>query len=139
MKDRAIKILKSYPIFVLCRLILGGIFIYASIDKITHPFAFAKILYNYQLLPDILIFITAAILPWIELIAGLFLVSGIFPKTSSIILSILLIVFAIALGFNALRGLDVVCGCFSTSGESGDPVFLIFRDLIMSRSSDKSM
>ena len=34
-----------------CRLLLGGIFVYASIDKIIYPVEFAKVVYNYQILP----------------------------------------------------------------------------------------
>ena len=68
---------------------------------------------------------------WLRLPSLLCRHRDIVSKTCSIILSGLLMVFAIALGFNAMRGLDVACGCFSTSTESGDPVFYIFRDLVM--------
>jgi hypothetical protein len=37
--------------FVVLRVIFGGIFIFASIDKILHPKAFAEIVFNYQLYP----------------------------------------------------------------------------------------
>ena len=30
------------PVVILCRIVLGGVFIYASIDKIMHPEEFAK-------------------------------------------------------------------------------------------------
>ena len=39
-------------IFILMRLALGAVFLYASYDKILHPAAFAKAVYNYQILPD---------------------------------------------------------------------------------------
>ena len=58
------------------RLVLGGIFIYASLDKIVHPRAFAEIIYNYQILPGSLINLSAVILPWLELFLGLLLISG---------------------------------------------------------------
>ena len=131
MKNRLLEFLRSYPVIFLSRIIFGGIFIYASLDKITHPFEFARAIHNYQILPDIFVFITAAILPWIELITGIFLVAGIFPRTSSILLSALLGIFTIALGINTLRGLDVSCGCFSVSSEISDPVVIILRDLLM--------
>ncbi|MCK4385442.1 MAG: DoxX family membrane protein [candidate division Zixibacteria bacterium] len=63
---------------LLFRLILGGIFIYASPDKITHPEQFAKIVYNYNILPHSLINIFAIIMPWMELICGFFLITRIF-------------------------------------------------------------
>ena len=36
---------------IICRLILGGVFIYASIDKIANPAEFAKAVGNYHVLP----------------------------------------------------------------------------------------
>ena len=39
------------PVVLVARLILGGVFIYASIDKILNPGDFAKIINNYHVLP----------------------------------------------------------------------------------------
>ena len=39
------------PLVILCRLVLGGVFIYASLDKIAHPAEFAKAIGNYHVLP----------------------------------------------------------------------------------------
>ena len=104
--------------FALCaRLILGAVFIYASIDKIIHPAAFAKAVYNYQILPDYLINLTAIILPWLELILSVFLLVGLFREGSVSIVTVLLVVFLGAMIFNLARGLDIYCGCFSTSAE----------------------
>ena len=58
------------------RLALGGIFLYASIDKIIHPRAFAEIIFNYHLLPDQLINVMALILPWLEGLLAVFLLLG---------------------------------------------------------------
>lgn len=110
--------LKMEGFFALCaRLILGAIFIYASIDKIAHPAAFAEAVYNYQILPDYLINLTAIILPWLELVLGLFLIIGLFKEGSVCIVTGLLVVFLGAMIFNLARGLDIYCGCFSTSTE----------------------
>lgn len=131
MKNKIVKILSSTTVIVLCRFILGGIFIYASIDKIVHSYKFAEIIYNYRLLPDIFIYLSAIILPWLELITGLFLVSGIYSRTAAIILSSLLVIFMIALGINALKGININCGCFSTSSDSSNPITMIIRDIFM--------
>lgn len=132
MKDKIVKFLSSTPILFLCRFILGGLFIYASIDKVAHPAAFAKIIYNYRLFPDFSVYLLAVVLPWIELITGLFLVAGIFKRTSAIMLSSLLFLFIAALSFNLIRGLDFNCGCFTTtSSSSSEPLGLIFRDILM--------
>ncbi len=103
---------------IAARLIMAGIFIYASIDKIANPAAFAKDVYNYQILPDALINLTALILPWLELFLGLCLVAGIWLPGAVITVNGLLIVFMASLIFNLARGLDVNCGCFSTGSDA---------------------
>jgi uncharacterized membrane protein YphA (DoxX/SURF4 family) len=103
---------------VAARLIMAGIFIYASIDKIAHPAAFAKDVYNYQILPDALINMTALVLPWIELLLGACLLAGIWLPGAVITVNGLLIVFLASLIFNLARGLDVNCGCFSTGSDA---------------------
>jgi uncharacterized membrane protein YphA (DoxX/SURF4 family) len=116
----------------LCRLVLGGIFIYASLDKIAHPHEFAKIIDNYAILPDLLVTLPALVLPWLELIAGLCLVAGFWRRSSALWLSLLLLVFILALGVNAWRGIDLNCGCFSTSAADTESAYvLIFRDLLL--------
>lgn len=126
------QLLAAPPLQALCRLALGGIFIYASIDKIAHPAEFAKIIANYAILPDFLVTLPALALPWVELIAGLCLVAGLWTRSSALLLSLLLLVFMAALGFNALRGVSMSCGCFSTSAADTEKAYvLVLRDLLI--------
>lgn len=119
----------SKTIYYACRWILGIVFIYASYDKILHPAEFAESVYNYQLLPDFLINLTALILPWMELILGISLISGIFLSGSILMGNVLLVIFMAALIFNLHRGLDVSCGCFSTSSSEGPAdIWTVARD-----------
>ena len=113
------------------RLLLAGIFIYASLDKIFDPTAFAEVIYNYLILPDYLINLTALVLPWLELILGLFLLIGLFREGSVVIVTGLLVLFLSAVIFNLARGLDIYCGCFPTSKDetNGAPmVWYAIRD-----------
>jgi hypothetical protein len=103
---------------IVARLILAGIFIYASLDKIAHPAAFAKDVYNYQILPDALINLTALVLPWLEMFLGLCLLAGIWLPGAVLTVNGLLVVFLAALVVNLARGLDINCGCFSTGSEA---------------------
>lgn len=98
-----------------------------------NPSGFADILYNYKLLPMWFIYLPALLLPWIELISGLFLISGIFVKTSAKLLTSLLIFFIIIILINLFRGINFDCGCFSSVKTiSGDnPYFLIVRDILL--------
>lgn len=133
MKEKLVSILSSLPVQIICGLFLGALFIYASIDKIVHPHAFAKIIHNYKILPDGLIYVAALILPWVEVFAGFSLVSGIFRRTGAIIVGGMLLIFIIAISINLFRGLNFDCGCFSTiATENGsDPVGLLVRDFLL--------
>ncbi|HEX7502871.1 MAG TPA: MauE/DoxX family redox-associated membrane protein, partial [Acidobacteriota bacterium] len=130
--DRLARLLTAAPLQALCRLVLGGIFVYASLDKIAHPGEFARIIANYAILPDFLVTLPALALPWVELVAGLCLVAGLWPRSSALLLSLLLLLFMAALGINALRGVSMSCGCFSTSAADTEKAYvLVIRDLLI--------
>jgi uncharacterized membrane protein YphA (DoxX/SURF4 family) len=117
-------------LFHLSRFFLGGMFIYASYDKVLDPEAFAEAVFNYQILPDNLVNITAIILPWLELIVGSCLIIGWWTPGAVVIVNALMIVFISALMFNLVRGLDVQCGCFSTDVSETTTIWLLLlRDI----------
>jgi len=99
------------------RWLVAIVFIYAGVVKIINPSAFAAAIDNYRMLPYFLVALTAAVLPWIELICGLLLISGKWIRGSSLILIFLNLVFLFAIGSALARGLDISCGCFSETGE----------------------
>ena len=117
--------------FVLLRLFLGGVFCYASFDKILRPSAFAEIIYNYQILPEPLINLASIFLPWLELLLGLLLILGFWLPGTVLISDSLLLVFFAALIFNSARGLNIDCGCFSVSpviSSGGQMPWYLLRD-----------
>ncbi|SLM32600.1 conserved membrane hypothetical protein [Desulfamplus magnetovallimortis] len=117
-------------IHYISRWILGIVFIYASYDKILYPEQFASAVYNYQILADILINITAIVLPWLELILGIFLIFGVFVPGTVILINFLLVIFTTALVFNLYRGIDVNCGCFSAApGATPADIWTVARDI----------
>lgn len=118
-------------LFIPARLFLGGLFIYASLDKIMNPADFAEIIYYYQLLPTQFINLLALTLPWLELAAGLLLLFGRLILPSSMILTALLIVFSAAIGYNIARGLDFQCGCFAVSDQAhSENLMTLLRDFL---------
>ena len=106
------KLITSSLLAAVFRWILGLIFIYASIHKIADPIAFSETIYNYRIMPDMFVDFLAIWLPWLELFAGLSLIIGIWIKGGALIISILSMAFAIAVGSAVFRGLDIACGCF---------------------------
>ena len=112
----------KYLLF-LFRIILGFVFIYAGILKISDPAGFSDAINNYDLLPLLFVNFFAITLPWIEVVAGLFLMFGISVKENSFIISVMLVVFLLAIVISLGRGLNIECGCFGTS--SGSKVGII--------------
>ena len=71
-------------------LALGGVFLYASCDKILHPREFARIVYQYQIIgpsPDAGLrrrpTLLAVMLPWVELVCGLCLLTGLWRREAA--------------------------------------------------------
>jgi uncharacterized membrane protein YphA (DoxX/SURF4 family) len=115
------------------RIILGILFIYASAGKLFNTEDFAKAILRYEFLPIYFVNLMAIIMPWVEFFTGFLLITGIFKKASSLLASISLIAFLIALTSAFARGLDISCGCFSLEETSskGDIIYRIIEDIFM--------
>jgi uncharacterized membrane protein YphA (DoxX/SURF4 family) len=94
---------------------LGAIFIVAALPKIVDPPSFAHMIYNYRIVPGGLINLSALVMPWVEVLAGLALVLGVWVKPARSIVALLLLVFMIAITINLARGNAIDCGCFDVS------------------------
>jgi uncharacterized membrane protein YphA (DoxX/SURF4 family) len=92
-------------------IILGAIFIYAGVLKHLHPLEFAQAVLAYQLLPESLVGVTAAVLPWVEIAAGLFLAAGVKKRSCLQILALLAGGFLVVMVITVARGLKIDCGC----------------------------
>ena len=117
---------------------LGAIFIAAAIPKITDPPSFAHMIYNYRILPGGLVNISALVMPWVEILAGLALILGVWTKAARNIIAALLLLFIVAIAFNLMRDNAIDCGCFdvSAAGKSheerlADMRWVIVRDVGM--------
>lgn len=106
-------ILQNGWIELAARWILGLTFIYASYHKILAPADFAKIIYGYDLFPGGIINLIAIVLPFIELVAGLVLFIGIYPRSAVLIINGMLVMYIVVLTINLVRGHEFNCGCFS--------------------------
>lgn len=111
-------------------------FVVAALPKIADPPAFAHMIYNYRMLPGGLVNALALVLPWVELLAGLALILGVWKKEAAVVAAVLLIVFIVAIGFNLARGHAVDCGCFdvSSAGKSREELlsemkWVLLRDV----------
>jgi len=113
------------------RLVVGGVFIYASLDKLAHPGAFATAISHYRLVPFSLLHASAHLLPVTEMVVGLALVLGIWRRGAALVAAFLTTVFMAAITSALVRGLDISCGCFNTDGGHGVGLDLLWRDGIL--------
>jgi uncharacterized membrane protein YphA (DoxX/SURF4 family) len=113
----------------IARLLLGGVFAYAALTKLAHPARLADDIANYRIVPAPLVPWLAALLPGIELVAGVLLVVGVFARAAASLAALMLGVFMVAIGQAMVRGLNVDCGCFG--GEASADTWAIGRNLVL--------
>jgi uncharacterized membrane protein YphA (DoxX/SURF4 family) len=101
-----------------CRLVLGGLFLYAGFLKAGDVTGFARDVAGYQLLPYALNYLVAATLPYVEILAGTLLLINRKVGGASLLLAGLTVVFMGAVLSAWLRGLAIDCGCFGSGGRT---------------------
>lgn len=125
-------ILQNGWVELVLRYIVGMTFVYASIHKIEAPAEFAKVIYGYGLFPPGIINLVAVFVPFLEVITGLAIILGIYPRAATVLVGVMLLLFIIAISINLIRGYEFDCGCFSfTPGEhKSSSVQLLVRDVV---------
>jgi uncharacterized membrane protein YphA (DoxX/SURF4 family) len=115
------------------RLALAAIFIFAAYAKMKPPGGlpwslasvrtslsmFAMGVDSYQMLPQWAVSPLAHWLPPFELALGLWLLSGIASRISSLVSTLLICVFFAAMTSAYERGLTISCGCFGPGAQIG--------------------
>jgi uncharacterized membrane protein YphA (DoxX/SURF4 family) len=119
-------------IFLAVRLLLGTAFLYAGTIKALDVTGFARQVAAYQIMPYAFNDLAAAILPYVEILCGALLLCGLRVRPALLVLGGMNLCFMIALLSVMLRGMDIDCGCFNSSGGShtGAGVALV-RDLVL--------
>jgi len=131
-------------VLILFRTVVGLVFLWASYNKIFDPGSFAIAVSNYRLVPAWGVNLMAVVMPWLEFICALLLLSGQWLRTSSFLLAGLLGIFIIVVTISMARGLDVDCGCFNAdSGRkigfkllAQDVLYLVMAAVLFFRGGD---
>ncbi len=128
-----LKILYSKWLYLVLRLVIGGLFVYAGILKLADPTAFAVSIDGYGMVSWRMAKVLAHVLPVIEVATGIGLIIDIKGALALIVAQLLM--FMGVLSYAIHMGLDVDCGCFgpetSVGDESGGLWPTMIRDIFM--------
>jgi putative oxidoreductase len=110
------------------RLILGAVFSCSGFLKALDPAAFLLDVRGFHILPDPWAAWLAMCLPWLEILTGAALLSGLLPTGASWLAALMLTTFLAAIARSALIGLDIHCGCFGSSNAASSYPGLFLRN-----------
>lgn len=113
------------------RLGLASVFFYAGWVKILDPTLFAIKVRNYDLLPDPWVALVAIILPCLEIICALCLVSRRLERGALLWVVGMLLVFLLGMISAMVRGLDIDCGCFGGSLDRSSFAVALAMDVVL--------
>ncbi|MBM3317965.1 MAG: DoxX family membrane protein [Candidatus Eisenbacteria bacterium] len=110
-----------------CRVALAAVFLLAAYGKILDPYALASSIYAYRVVPAGVAIVTGVVMPALEIVAALALLSGLLWRGGAVVFAAMLAVFIAGLFQAIVRGIDIDCGCF---GKESSPVsfWLIARN-----------
>jgi uncharacterized membrane protein YphA (DoxX/SURF4 family) len=111
------------------RVLSGLVLVFASRDKLGDAASFAQMVTNYQLLSPYLVPLASVVIPWLEFFTGLFLVFGFRYRAAAFIFCVLMGLYALAIAFDLLRGVDINCGCGLTDASENATWWSVLRDL----------
>jgi putative oxidoreductase len=116
-------------VLLACRIVLGGLFVWAAVTKLPDMAAFAQDVANYRAVPAVLVPVVAPAVVGIELLAGMALLAGVATRAAATVVAGLLAVFIVFLAQALLRGIDLRCGCFG--GDEPASWWTVARDVLM--------
>lgn len=116
---------------VLVRIALVALFVFAGATKAYDPGAFAIEIQRYQIVPWMMGALVSVYLPWLEMLAGALLLLKRFERGALLVITLLLLVFTVALASAMFRGLSIDCGCFGKAFSATGTTFPLVRNLVL--------
>ena len=113
------------------RMILGIVFLYSAYSKLMNPLAFSESIHNYQILGMVLSAWAAVIVPVLEGIVGLGLISGVWLYESLMLTAGLYAIFDLMILQALIRGLDIDCGCFNPADSEPIDIYKILQNVVL--------
>jgi uncharacterized membrane protein YphA (DoxX/SURF4 family) len=98
------------------RLLLAAVYFVSGFIKAANPAETRVAVKGYQLLPDSVAEMVAAVLPYLEIAVALILLVGLATRLGAALSALMMIAFLIGVISAAARGLSIDCGCFGGGG-----------------------
>lgn len=99
------------------RLGLAAVWLIAGAGKVTDPGTFTVAVKAYEVFPDGVASLVAAIVPLVEVAFGLLLLFGVGSRLLGVLSGLLLAAYIAGIVQAWARGLSIDCGCFSRGGQ----------------------
>lgn len=117
---------------IFVRSFLALLFAGAAYSKLRHQEEFHGVVRNFRLMPEWLASPFAKVLPWLEVAIAVGLLVDASVPFAAAAASVLLVVFAVAIGINVARGRKAIdCGCFRTGYKQSLSWFLVARNVVL--------
>lgn len=114
-----------------CRLFCGGVFLYASMDKLGEAERFSHAIQEYHILPAALVPLGAVVVPWMEFFTGVALLIGLRWRGAALVYCGLMMIYIVALSWNMIKGVEMNCGCFSLDSVEKATWWTVGRDVAL--------
>ena len=100
---------------LLARLTLAAVLLVSGAIKATDARETLVAVRAYQLVPESMVGVVAAVMPYLELALGLLLLVGLATRLAAVLSAVVLVIFIAAVASAAARGLSIDCGCFGSA------------------------
>lgn len=94
------------------RFVLGAVLIAAGMLKVGHAADLASAIAGFRLLPASIVAPLALVLPYFEILLGIYLAAGLFTRIAAMIAAVQFVVYAAAIASAVVRHIPANCGCF---------------------------
>lgn len=111
--------------------ILGLVFLGSSVPKLRHPRGFVLLVLEYRVLPPTSGRLYGRVIPHLELLVGLLLITGVAVRLATFLAVVLILSFLAAVAINMARGRDLDCGCFGAARGRRIGSGLVIQDSVL--------
>ena len=113
---------------MLLSMVLGISFLVAAVPKLQHPKGFVLAVLEYRVLPPRLGWFYGRVVPPLEFLLALLLLSGTAVRPAAAAMVVLLLSFIAAVGVNLARGRHLDCHCFGKTNRRSIGWKLLLQD-----------